>query len=136
MYKRCSKYTNPIRRNPPKPSTLQPTHDPALHRSAPLCTALLCTCTALQWTVHRNIERVNTMYRRCGFLTTDLMKRLKSHARYESAEGCYALQVSQSDQLNVKYAVKVFTGWCWGKRFEKKMTFEFSYKCYMCRKLV
>ena len=63
-----------------------------------------------QWTVHRNIERVNTMYRNCGFLTTELMRRLRNHARYESAEGCYALQVSQSNKLNVKYAVKVFTG--------------------------
>ena len=31
-----------------------------------------------QWTVHRNVEHVNTLYRKCGFLTKDLMKRLKS----------------------------------------------------------
>jgi hypothetical protein len=29
--------------------------------------------------------------------------------RYESAEGCYALAVSQRQDLRVKYAVKAFT---------------------------
>lgn len=38
-----------------------------------------------------------------------LMLRLKQGARYQSCEGCYALAISKTKDLRVKYSVKVFT---------------------------
>ena len=63
-----------------------------------------------QWTVHRNIAKVNHMYRHCSFLTgRSLLSRLQSGARQESAEGCYAFNIASSSDLRVKYDVKAFT---------------------------
>lgn len=62
-----------------------------------------------QWTVHKNTHSVNTVFQGCPHLHGELLRRLRRHARYESAEGCYSRVVAQRDDLSVKYTVKAFT---------------------------
>ena len=61
-----------------------------------------------QWTLHRNIRKVNRAYESCHYLTTQLRRRLEKRSHYESCEGCYSLAVRDAG-LRVKFAVKALT---------------------------
>lgn len=51
--------------------------------------------------------------------------------RYESAEGCYALAVSQRQDLRVKYAVKAFTDAAGGSEIAQEVSaFDNLHMCF------
>ena len=66
-----------------------------------------------QFTFHKNIERVNQIWRECDYLSfmdqrfADVMAG-KKKLRVESAEGCYSVAVLKRTDIRVKYAVKAF----------------------------
>ena len=62
-----------------------------------------------QWTMHKNVRKVNVAYLRCTFLgPAELERRLRSHKHYESCEGCYSKAVAGAG-LRTIFAVKHFT---------------------------
>jgi len=61
-----------------------------------------------QWTMHRNVESVNTAYASCDYLTVKLVTRLMARAHYESSEGCYSWALKNAG-LSVKYVVRALT---------------------------
>lgn len=67
-----------------------------------------------QFTFHRNTPRVNTLWRKCEYLSRmdqRFAKILseKKKFKFESAEGCYSVALLQHYDIRVKYAVKAWT---------------------------
>lgn len=66
-----------------------------------------------QFTIHKNIERINQIWRECDYLSSmderfaDVLSG-KRKLRVESAEGCYSAAVLKQKDIRVKYAVKAF----------------------------
>lgn len=64
-----------------------------------------------QFTFHRNSEKINNLWRGCAYLS-QMSERFQNATsggkfQFESAEGCYSHIILQSNDLRVKYAVKV-----------------------------
>lgn len=64
-----------------------------------------------QFTFHRNSEKINNLWRGCTHLSKmdERFQKVASGRKlqFESAEGCYSHVVLQSNDLRVKFAVKV-----------------------------
>jgi hypothetical protein len=67
-----------------------------------------------QFTFHRNIPKINQLWRKCDYLS-HLDQRFgkvlagEQKLKFESAEGCYSAAVLDRQDIRVKYAVKAFT---------------------------
>lgn len=59
-----------------------------------------------QFTLHRNSDKVNNLWRGCTYLSK---RNDPDHHGFESAEGCYSLEVLKRDDVNVKWSVKADT---------------------------
>ena len=67
-----------------------------------------------QFTIHKNTDRVNQLWRGCDYLSNmkdryEQVSAGKEKLKFESAEGCYSVAVMQQKDIRVKYAVKAFT---------------------------
>ena len=67
-----------------------------------------------QFTFHRNIPKINQLWRKCEYLS-HLDQRFskvlsgEQKLKFESAEGCYSSAILERQDIRVKYAVKAFT---------------------------
>jgi len=67
-----------------------------------------------QFTFHKNIDRINQLWRGCEYLSqadvrySKLMKGSEQF-KLESAEGCYSATVLNTNDIRVKYSVKALT---------------------------
>ena len=67
-----------------------------------------------QFTIHKNNEKVNQLWRGCDYLSKieeryEKAASGKEKIHFESAEGCYSVAVMQRTDIRIKYAVKAFT---------------------------